>query len=108
MKRTKNQPNNATPGFAIGLTDETELGSAMLIAEADAGSYLPLSPVATIAEARELARHDLRHRLRQLEGGGEPFCPSVYKVWARGLDGYAVAAEFDPSKSLTKFEKEHH
>ena len=103
MKRTKDQPKNATPGFAIPLTDETELSSAMLIAEGEAGNYLHVAAVATIAEARELAQHDLRHRIRQLEGGGEPFCPAVYKVWARGLDGYAVAAEFDPLDCLTHF-----
>ena len=97
MKRTKNQPQIATPGFAIPLTDETELGLAMLIAEFETGDYLPLSPAATIAEARELAQHDLRQRMQQLESDGEPSCPAVYKVWARGLEGYAVAAEFDPS-----------
>ena len=97
MKRTKYQPINATPAFAIRLTDETELSGAMLIAEAETGSYLPVSAAATIAEARELAQHDLCLRMRQLEAGGQPFCPAVYKVWARGLGGYAVAAEFDPS-----------
>ena len=97
MKRTKNETKNATPGFAIPLTDETELGLAMLIVEFETGDYLPLSPAATIAEARELAQHDLRQRRRQLEGGGDPLCPAVYKVWARGLQRYAVAAEFDPS-----------
>jgi hypothetical protein len=55
MKRTNKHPKDATPGFAIRLTDETELGIAMLIAEDDAGGYLPLGPVATIAEAREIA-----------------------------------------------------
>ena len=38
-------------------------------------------------------------RMQQLEEGDEPFCPAVYKVWARGLHGFAVAAEFEP-KSL--------
>ena len=98
MKLTKNQPNNATPGFAIRLTDETDLGNAMLIAEDESRAYLPISPVGTIAEARELAQHDLRHRMRQLDNGEDAFCPAMYRVWARGLDGYRVGAEFDASK----------
>jgi len=32
--------------------------------------------------------------MQQLEEGSEPFCPVVYKVWARGLHGFAVAAEW--------------
>ena len=98
MKPTKTQPNNKTLGFAIPLTDETDLGNAMLIAEDEAGAYLPISPVATIAEARGIAQDDLNRRIRQIEAGKQAFCPGTYKVWARGLDGYAVAAEFDASK----------
>ena len=94
---TKHRPNQATPGFAIRLTEQTDLGTAMLIAEDDEFAYLPISPVATIAEAREIAQHDMHHRMRQVERGGSPFCPAVYKVWARGTDGHAVAAEFDAS-----------
>jgi hypothetical protein len=98
MKRTNKQPKDTTPGFAIRLSDETELGIAMLIAEDENGAYEPLGPVATIAEAREVAQSDLSHRRRDLERGGLPLCPAVYKVWARGSDGdYKVAAEFDPS-----------
>ena len=56
MKLTKDQPNNATPGFAIRLTDETDLGNAMLIAEEKAGAYLPigLSRIATTHLQRHL------------------------------------------------------
>ena len=98
MKRTKYQPKDVTPGFAIRLTEQTELGIAMLIAEDELFSYQPLGPVATIAEAREIAESDLRSRRRELERGGAPLCPYVYKVWARGLEGdYKVAAEFDLS-----------
>ena len=98
MKRTNKHPKDATPGFAIRLTDETELGIAMLIAEDDSGTYEPLGPASTLGEARELAQHDMRLRRRELERGGNPLCPAVYKVWARGLEGdYKVAAEFDPS-----------
>jgi len=97
MTRTNNQPNNATPGFAIRLTDETDLGIATLIVEDEAGTYHPVAVVATIAEGRELAHQDLRNRMQELEDGNEPFCPIVYKVWARGLNGtFAVAAEFEP------------
>lgn len=85
-----------TPGFAIRLTDQTELGIAILIVENDAGSYLPLAPVFTIAEAREVAQQDLRSRMCAVEQGGEAICPAAYKVWAPGLDGYTVAAEFCP------------
>ncbi len=96
MKRTKNNTNPKTPGFAILLTEETELGTAMLIAEDDAGGYLPISTVSTIGEARQIAQDDMRHRMRKLERGGDPFCPEAYRVWARGEDGVlAIAAEFD-------------
>ena len=97
MKHTTNPTHDATPGFAIRLTEETELGIAMLIAEDESGGYLPLGTASTIAEARELAEHDLRQRMRRLGQGGEPLCPAAYKLWATGVDGYAVAAEFDPS-----------
>ena len=91
-------PEAPTPGFAIRLTGQTELGIAMLIAEDHLGGYLPIGPVSTIDEAREIAENDLRLRMRDLERGKTPFCPEVYKVWAHGVDGYAVAAEFDPSR----------
>jgi hypothetical protein len=68
----------------------------MLIVEDDAGGYLPVGPVSTISEAREIAQEDLRNRMRAVEQGGEPICPAAYKVWAHGLDGYTVAAEFCP------------
>jgi hypothetical protein len=93
--RTKRQ--NATPGFAIRIEEHTDLGIAFLVAEDEGGAYEPLGPVATIAEAREIAGEDLRHRMQELERGSEALCPARYKVWARGLDGYAVAAVLDPS-----------
>jgi hypothetical protein len=70
----------------------------MLIAEDDEFAYLPISPVSTIAEAGEIAQHDMHQRMREVERGGSPFCTAVYKVWARGTEGHAVAAEFDASK----------
>jgi len=85
-----------TPGFSQRLTDGMDLGIATLIVEDEAGTYHPVAVVGTIAEGREIARQDLYTRMRQLEEGGEPYCPVVYKVWARGLHGFAVAAEFEP------------
>jgi hypothetical protein len=43
--------------------------------------------VISIAEAKEIAEHNMRCRMRQLEAGGEPECPEAYVLWARGIDG---------------------
>ncbi len=98
MKRTANKNNarqDATPGFAIRVTDSTELGLAMLIAEDEEGRYQPIGCVVSINEAREIAASDLRGRMRELERGSDPgLCPYVYRVWATGLQGdYLQAAE---------------
>jgi hypothetical protein len=94
MARTnKTNKTEATPGFAIRLTDTTELGLAMLILESEDGSYEPLAVVSSISEAREMAADDLRRRMGDLERGKEPMCPAIYKVWAQGVDGgYRIAA----------------
>jgi hypothetical protein len=97
MKPAEEQTKNNAAGFTIPLTDETNLGIAMLIVEDHAGDYLPLGLFSTIGEAREIARRDLRYRMKELDLGGEPICPAIYKVWARGVAGFAVAAEFDPT-----------
>ena len=56
MKRTNTQqPQPVTPGFAILLTHQTDLGNAMLIAEDDAGGYQPIGLVSTLSEAIEIA-----------------------------------------------------
>ncbi len=96
MARTnKTNKTEATPGFAIKLTDTTDLGLAMLIVEGEDGSYEPLGIASSINEAREMAAHDLACRTRDLERGKEPMCPAIYKVWAQGLEGtYRVAATF--------------
>ena len=96
----KNATNKNQPiGFAVEINDTTDIGLAILIAEDDAGSYLPVGSVSMIAEGRDIARRDLRSRMRKLEEGGEPFCPEICKVWMRGLDGdYTVAATFDPTE----------
>jgi hypothetical protein len=98
QKDFASQRRGLPSGFAVEITDATDLGLAMLISEDDAGGYFPLGPVSTMAEGREVARRDLRSRMRQLEQNGEPFCPATYKVWARGLDGVYAAATFDPSE----------
>ena len=71
------------------------LGLATLIAEDEEGHHEPVAVVGTISEAREAAANDLRDRMRRLEQGEEAgLCPAVYKVWARGIDGfYRVASE---------------
>ena len=95
MTRTKkNQTRtNTTPGFGCEIKNDTDLGVATLIAEDEEGHYLPVGSVVSIDEGREIAQDDLRRRMRQLEHGNDPgFCPYWYKVWARGLDGFLVAA----------------
>jgi hypothetical protein len=91
---TKKQPA-ATPGFAIPLTETTNLGLAMLIAESEDGQYEPVGVVASISEAREIAASDLKGRMRHLERDQDPgLCPYSYKVWANGINGdYRVAIE---------------
>ena len=87
------KPTAPTPGFAIEITDGTELGLAMLIAEDEEGRYEPVGVVVSINEAREIAASDKRGRMRRLERGEDAgLCPYVYKVWAQGIDGdYRVA-----------------
>ena len=91
----KQTRTNATPGFAIEIKNDTELGSAMLIAEDEEGHYQPVASVISINEGREIAQDDLRRRTRLLECDADPgLCPYCYKIWARGIDGdLRVAAE---------------
>ena len=94
MTRTRNAATNPTPGFAIEIKDDTDLGLAMLIAEDEDGHYEPVGVVVNINEAREIAASDMRGRQKELERGGTPMCPYEYKVWAQGIDGdYRVASE---------------
>ena len=102
MKTTnKNDKQTATKGFAIELTESTQLGIAILIAEDEEGQYEPVAVVASIGEAREIAESDLRGRMRRLERGDDPgLCPYEYKVWANGIDGdYRIAITL-PASSL--------
>ena len=96
MARTKEQ-TKAYNGFAIPLEPDTELGSAMLIAEDEEGHHEPVAVASTINEAKEIAQSDLRGRMRRLERGADPgVCPHIYRLWARGIDGdYRIALELD-------------
>ena len=93
MARTKQTRTNATPGFAIEIKDDTELGMAILVAEFDDGNYQPVAAVVSINEAREIAASDVRGRMRRLEHGGTPACPERYIVWAQGMDGDYLQAK---------------
>ena len=65
----------------------TDLGLAMLIAESEDGRYEPVAIVANVREARGIAQHDYRSRINALSAAALPFCPYLYKVWARGANG---------------------
>ena len=84
MTRTKkNQTRtNATPGFAIEIKNDTDLGTAMLIVEDEEGHYyLPVGNVGSINEGRQMAQDDMRRRLRLLEADKDPgLCPYCYKI----------------------------
>ncbi len=94
MARSKQTKTNATPGFAIEIKDDTELGLAMLVAEDEEGRYEPVGVVVSINEAREIAASNMAYRRKQLDRGGDPgICPYEYKVWAQGSDGdYRLAS----------------
>jgi len=99
----KHAPTGNTNGFAVPLTDETDLGLAMLVLETEDGAYQPIAVVGTIGEAREIARHDFASRIRDLESGGDPLCPYGYHVWAQGIGGeYRSAAEIGIPRRLKK------
>jgi len=75
---------------------DADLGIALLIAETEDSQYEPVSPVATINEAREMAAGDMRARMRSLEKGGTPSCPAIYEIWSRNDRGhYAVICQLD-------------
>src|ERR1035438_9133961 len=97
----KQQRQKSSNGFAIPLTDTTDLGLPMVIPEPEDGQYEPGGVVASISEAREIAESDLQGRMRRLERGGDPgLCPYASKVWATGVDGdYRLATEL-PATSM--------
>jgi len=95
---TKKQPKASTrrhPEYGT-IGQDVDLGIAMLIAETEDGQYQPAGPVATINEAIECASHDMACRMRDLELGGEPTCPAIYKVWSPDYEGeYTIVYEMD-------------
>ena len=96
-RTTKQTKTPASPGFAIEIKDDTELGLAILVAEFGDGNYQPVGVVVSITEAREIAASDMRGRMRDLEHGKTPPCPERYLAWAQGLDGeYITAATIQP------------
>jgi hypothetical protein len=98
-RRAAKKTQIKTEGFSIPLQPDTDLGLAMLIAEDDEGKHEPVAVVGTIAEARETAAEDLRSRMRSVEAGGHAgLCPTLYTLWARGINGaYRLACEItDP------------
>ena len=85
------------PAFGT-LGRDVDLAVGVLIAEDANGAYEVVEPVSTINEGIEIARHDFARRLKDLERGGEPMCPEIYKVWSRDYDGrYALVFETLPS-----------
>jgi len=83
----------ATPGFAIQILRDTDLGIATLIVEDEEGHYEPVNYASSLGEGFEMAKEDLRNRQRKLEADQDPgLCPWEYKVWARGLEGMMVVA----------------
>ncbi len=96
-RTTKQTKPPVTPGFAIEIKDDTEVGLAILVAEFGDGNYQPVGVVVSINEAREIADSDMRGRMRDLERGKTPACPERYLVWAQGLEGeYITAATIQP------------
>ena len=83
----------ATPGFAIQILRDTDLGIATVIVEDEEGHYEPVNYASSLGEGFEMAREDLRNRQGKLEADKDPgLCPWEYKVWARGLEGKMVVA----------------
>lgn len=85
--RTKQTKQTPTPGFAIRITPQTELGLAMLIAETEDGRYEPVAVVASVAEAQEIAKSDFARRVKETSKGEDVTCPARYAIWAQGLGG---------------------
>ena len=55
-KHKKTQGEAATPGFAIQILPDTDLGYAMLIAEDEEGHYEPVNYASSLGEAFEMLR----------------------------------------------------
>lgn len=79
-----------TPGFAIKILPDTDLGTGVLIVEYKNRMYEPVNFASTINEAFGMANDDLR--LRQMPAAGTALWPPVYNFWARGLEGHMIVA----------------
>lgn len=97
MARARKQTKETTPGFAIKINPQTELGLAMLIAETEDGHYEPVAVVSSVSEAREIASSDFARRLKEVGMGCEDVtCPARYAIWAQGLGGeYKPLREYE-------------
>src|ERR1019366_7535692 len=60
-RTTKQTKTPATPGFAIEIKDDTELGLAILVAVYAGGGYRPVGVAVSISEAREIGESHRRH-----------------------------------------------
>ncbi len=90
---SRGQQATPTPGFAIQILRDTDLGIATLIVEDEEGHYEPINFAGTLAEGFEMAKDDLRFRQTRLENDEDPgLCPFEYKLWARGIDGKLLVA----------------
>src|SRR4051794_10306657 len=69
MNNSKRKQNTAaaTPGFAIPIFRDTDLGIATLIVEDEEGHYEPVNYASSLGEGFEMAKEDLRSRERRLE-----------------------------------------
>src|ERR1700691_1099089 len=101
MRTSKQQRAAATPGFAIQILPDTDLGTSMLIVDDEEEHYRPVTLAMTISEAKELAQGDLRSRMRSVENAtdADGLCPCEYRLWSRGLGGVqTVVATWNASE----------
>jgi hypothetical protein len=97
MARARKQTKETTPGFAIKIKPQTDLGLAMLIAETEGGTYEPVAVVSSVSEAKEIAASDFARRIKEVGMGCEDVtCPARYAIWAQGLGG-----EYKPLREYT-------
>jgi hypothetical protein len=78
-RTTKQIKTPTTPGFAIEIKDDTELGLAILVAVYEGGGHRPVGVAISINEAREIAESHQRHYTGPNIAG--------YDLWAQGLEG---------------------
>lgn len=69
------------------LTDATNLGTALLIAEFEDGNYRPVALVGSIGDGREIAASHMRNAAAAMERGAEIACPGGFAIWSTGFDG---------------------